>query len=349
MKTQRFGTFLNGEIWPDQQGVHINAHGGGILFHQGRYYWYGEHKVAGTAGNAALVGVHVYSSPDLMAWKDEGIALSVSEDPTSDICKGCVLERPKVLFNSRTGKFVLWFHLELRGRGYEAARCGVAVSDSPVGPFRFLGSLRPNAGALPRATHFSANLDIEFDGHEQDYFLKRDLPGGQMARDMGLFQDEDGTAYLIFASEENRTLHLSRLSDDYLAHTGDYVRIFPGRSNEAPALCAVQGHYWMMTSGCTGWAPNPARAATAPSLTGPWTELPNPCRGTNPANGLGPEKTFGGQSTFILRVETPHPHYVALFDLWRPDNAIDGRYIWLPIDFTSEPHPVIRWTDRQAI
>jgi len=88
--------FRPGELWPDTHGTHINAHGGGILFHDGTYYWFGEHKIAGEAGNRAQVGVHVYSSRDLLNWKDEGIALSVSDDPQGDIARGCILERPKV-------------------------------------------------------------------------------------------------------------------------------------------------------------------------------------------------------------------------------------------------------------
>ena len=74
-------SFNPGDIWKDDQGVHINAHGGGVLLHKGTYYWFGEHKVAGHAGNRAQVGVHVYSSKDLTRWKDEGIALEVSADP----------------------------------------------------------------------------------------------------------------------------------------------------------------------------------------------------------------------------------------------------------------------------
>ena len=60
--------FPNGGIWPDAAGVHINAHGGGLLKEGGVWYWYGEHKTAGKSGNVANVGVHVYSSPDLRAW-----------------------------------------------------------------------------------------------------------------------------------------------------------------------------------------------------------------------------------------------------------------------------------------
>ena len=42
---------------------------------------------------------------------------------------------------------------------------------------------------------------------------------GQMSRDMTLFVDGDGTAYHIYSSEENLTLHIAELSDDYLSNT----------------------------------------------------------------------------------------------------------------------------------
>src|ERR1035437_5651325 len=142
-------TFCPGAIWPDNHGVHINAHGGGVLFHDGAYYWFGEHKIAGEAGNAAHVGVHVYSSRDLYNWKDEGIALAVSDDTQSPITRGCILERPKVIFNSRTKKFVMWFHLEPKDAGYNGSLSGVAVAENITGPFRFLECFRPNAGVWP--------------------------------------------------------------------------------------------------------------------------------------------------------------------------------------------------------
>ena len=63
----------NGEVWHDTAGHVVNAHGGGVLAHGGKYYLYGEHKVYGRAGNKAHVGVHMYSSEDLESWKDEGV------------------------------------------------------------------------------------------------------------------------------------------------------------------------------------------------------------------------------------------------------------------------------------
>ena len=82
---------------------------------------------------------------------------------------------------------------------------------------------------------------------------------GQMSRDMTLYVDDDGKAYHIFSSEENLTLHIAELTGDYLHHTGRYTRVAPAGHNEAPAIFKHDGTYWMITSGCTGWAPNEAR------------------------------------------------------------------------------------------
>ena len=102
--------FRPGELWMDDTDTHVNAHGGGILVANGRYYWFGEHKSDTTS--SAMVGVRCYSSSDLYNWKNEGVALSVVDDKNSDITSGCVLERPKVAYNKKTNKYVLWFHLE---------------------------------------------------------------------------------------------------------------------------------------------------------------------------------------------------------------------------------------------
>src|ERR1700761_8834162 len=100
----KYTHFEPGAHWLDDKGIHINAHGGGMLYHEGTYYWFGEHKIEGEAGNRAYVGVHVYSSKDLYNWKDEGVALSVSKDPASKIVAGCSIERPKVIYNPKTKK-----------------------------------------------------------------------------------------------------------------------------------------------------------------------------------------------------------------------------------------------------
>lgn len=343
---------VSGEIWADNNGEHVNAHGGGVLYHNGTYYWFGENKCDTTS--SAMVGVMCYSSQNLTDWKNEGAVLKVEEDETSDITRGCILERPKVIYNEKTGKFVMWFHLELKGKGYSEARAGVAVSDSPTGPYQFIRSGRVNPGAQPADMDADAlatmdTLDIAnyekwwtepwFDAIHKGLFVKRDMPGGQMSRDMTLYVDEDGKAYHIYSSEDNLTLHIAELSDDYLSHTGKYVRMAPGGHNEAPAIFKRNGTYWMITSGCTGWEPNEARMHSAPTIMGPWTQHPNPCVGPNA------ELTFGGQSTYILPVAGKEDAYIFMADIWRPKHPSDARYIWLPIQYKEDGTPFVEWMD----
>jgi hypothetical protein len=350
-KTQekQYRSFIPGAVWTDNNGIAINAHGGGLLYNHPdeTYYWFGEHKIEGEAGNLAQVGVHCYSSKDLYNWRDEGIVLPVMpEDSDSDIARGCILERPKVIYNARTKKYVMWFHLEIKSMGYNAARSGVAVSDKVTGPYTFIRSERPDKGFWPKNVlplHQSGNipsLGQKYGGgslpaHPDSLnLLGRDFEGGQMARDMTLFVDDDGAAYHIYSSEDNSTMHISRLSDDYLSHSGEYIRVFVNRFMEAPALFKRQGKYYLIASGCTGWAPNAARSAVAESIWGPWEEAGNPCRGEQA------DITFGAQSTYILPVAGKTDCYIFMADQWNPKNAIDGRYIWLPIEFEHDK-PVI--------
>lgn len=355
LSAQEYSSFTPGEIWKDTDGTHINAHGGGLLFHDGIYYWFGEHKTAGKGGNRANVGVGVYSSTDLYNWKNEGIALKVDpEGSGSDIEKGSVIERPKVIYNEKTGKFVMWFHLELKNQGYNAARTALAISDSPTGPFVYQKSLRPNAGTWP--TNFNEEwknktiTDKDLKGWSDEWkkevaeglFLRRDFKGGQMARDMTLFVDDDGKAYHIHSAEENLTLHISELTDNYQDFTGKWAVIEPAGHNEAPAIFKQNGKYYMITSGCTGWDPNEARSFVADNIYGPWTPL------GNPAKGKDANKTFHSQSTYILPVAGKKDAFIFMADRWRPNNAIDGRYIWLPIEMENG-FPLIRYHENWTL
>ena len=140
-------SFRPGTEWKDTNGNTINAHGGGVLWHEGMYYWFGEHRDNGSF--TSQVGVRCYSSADLHTWQDEGVALAVSGRKHSPITQGCIIERPKVIYNERTGKFVMYFHLELKGKGYAAAQTGVAVADCPTGPDELLKTGRVNARQWP--------------------------------------------------------------------------------------------------------------------------------------------------------------------------------------------------------
>jgi hypothetical protein len=304
--------FSPGDVWLDTDRKPIQAHGGGILFDQGTYYWFGENKDGvtnldrekGFLHRVDVIGISCYSSTDLYNWKNEGIVLPADPtDPQSDLHPSRVLERPKVLRNPKTGQYILFAHIDKADYSY--ARIGIAVSDNPTGPYRYRDSIQPN---------------------------------GADSRDMTAFQDDDGRSYLFFSSEWNKTLHIAQLSDDYLTPTQVQATAFENASREAPAVFKRNGKYYLISSGCTGWDPNQAEIAVAENPLGPWTVLGNPCVGD------GAEITFGAQSTFVLPVPGNHDLYIAMFDRWNKENLRDSRYVWLPLRFVAD-RPQITWLD----
>ena len=102
---------MDGGVWEDNTGKHINAHGGNIFNYKGTYYWYGESPSQDGKPYSSL-GVSCFTSKDLKKWTNHGLVLPVSNEAGSDIEGGCIIERPKVLYNKKTRKFVmLWLLL----------------------------------------------------------------------------------------------------------------------------------------------------------------------------------------------------------------------------------------------
>lgn len=306
-------SFLPGQTWLDTDGNPINAHGGGVLWHAGVYYWYGEQRPVGPDSQDALIGISCYSSTDLVSWKFRSTALPVDpHDPCSPLTPGCKMERPKVLYNAKTRQFVMWWHHDLKGWGHNGAFAGVATSNSPTGPFQLIEVTRPN---------------------------------GTMFRDCTVFQDDDGSAHLVYATDDNANLAICPLDDTFLKPASPSQRFFPGRYVEAPCIFKHGGVYYLIASDCTGWHPNEARSAFAPTLLGPWKELGNPCLGE------GAELTFGAQSAFVLPVHGKQGALIFMADQWKPENLHDSRYVWLPVSFRKTvvfypPRPFVNWRNR---
>lgn len=341
----------SGEVWLDTNGKQISAHGGGFLIHNNTYYWFGEDRTLLKKGEKISLGVRVYSSNNLNNWSNRGLALQVVNDTLSKLQKGCILERPKVIYNKKTKKFVMWFHHELKDQGYKSALTGVAIADSVTGPYEYIDSFRIHTGVLPKNLSLKEfdsikpinenqklNKKIRIAQAKRGEIFKRDFKKGQMSRDMTLFVDDDDTAYHITASEENQTLLISKLSDDYTALSNSYIRVFPGGRNEAPALFKKDGKYFMFSSGLTGWKPNPARLAVANSIFGKWEFLENPCRG----NENERKTTFKSQSTYIIPLIGKKDAFIFAADRWNPNNISDSRYVWLPIKF-EKGNPFLEW------
>ena len=224
-------TIRPGEVWPDDRGNHIQAHGGGIIKVGDTYYWFGEDRSQGLDSSKRYVAC--YSSKDLAQWTFRNRAIQMSAP--EDFSPRWVLERPKVFHNAKTGKYVMYMHVD---DGYRLARVGVAVSETVDGEYRYLKSFRPL---------------------------------GQESRDIGQFIDDDGAAYLIFEDRPAKGFHIAKLSEDYLTVEKEMSLIHAPL--EGGAIVHYQGLYYAIGSALTGWAPNPNQFATATRLEGPWSEF----------------------------------------------------------------------------
>lgn len=233
----------------DRNGDPVHAHGGHMLYKDGYYYWFGENRIDRRK-------VSCYRSMDLVNWEWRKDVLTL-DSPVKPIYHrtsleleprdvenrgfgtGAVIERPKVLYNELTGRFVMWMHWE-NGRDYSDARCAIADCGTVDGEYVFRGSFNP---------------------------------AGNMSRDCTLFQDDDGTAYFVSAARENADLIMYRLSPDYLSIEEQVKTLWPGQAREAPALMKRHGVYFLISSACTGWLPNQGAYAWAEQLTGRWSPL----------------------------------------------------------------------------
>lgn len=250
-----------GELWPDNRSKHIQAHGGGILKVGDTFYWFGEERSRGL--NPTYRYVSCYSSTNLAQWTFRKDALKVY-DP-EHFRPGWILERPKVFYNGKTKKFVMYMHVD--DASYRLARVGVATCDTVDGDYQWVKSFRPL-------------------GHE--------------SRDIGQFVDDDGTAYLIF---EDRPFgfRIAKLSDDYLDVEKE-MSLIP-QHMEGGAIVRYQGLYYAIGSALTGWNPNPNKYATAKSLAGPWSEFKDiapPEKNTYGAQSTMMLKVTGTKTTTVI-------------------------------------------------
>ena len=283
----------------------IQAHAGSITKFGNTYYWYGEDK---RHNGASLRAVSIYTSQDLIHWEFRDNALTTASAPElgDSNPSGAKIERPKVLYNNQSGKYVLWGHKEPRDN-YNEARLCVAVSDTPDGEFTYLGSFRP---------------DPVIGGTGDS-----DPNTGDESRDFNAFKDDDGTAYLICVTRGNLDLTIYRLTPDYLHVQERVALLYPGQRREAPAVVKKDGIYYMLHSGQSGWAPNQGRYSTAATMVGPWTATP-PTFGDN--------WSFYTQPAFILTVPgTETTTYMYIGDRWHPTRLGASEYVWLPLKLDS--------------
>jgi len=299
--------------WKDTDGNRIEAHAAGMFQSpiDGRWYWYGESKKTGGLSDH---GVNCYSAETIAGpWRNEGQVFHQDDIKQPDSKGPFVVERPKVLYNNETNKFVLWFHLDTEY--YHYRHVGVAQADKATGPFQYVHGMKPD---------------------------------GIDSLDMSLFRDPvDGQAYLI-RSCDNRYVAISRLTKDYLRSTGIIswhstfsILGIPILGFEGMAMFRhPDGTYYMMASHMTSWNPNPLMLFRARGKT-----LDDP-QWVNMGNPTGDRKSFNSQPTYVVQYtpKSGSPYFVYMGDNWvncpNEDGSqgplINACYTWLPIHFHED-------------
>lgn len=241
-----------------------------------------------------------YSSTDLVHWKFVNDTLKVQT--VGDLGPDRIVERPKILYNAKTRTYVMYMHID-DGK-YKEAKVGVATSGTVCGDYTYKGSFRP--------------LGFE-------------------SRDIGVYQDTDGAAYLLTEDRKNG-LRIDALSDDYLTVTKT-VALLPDM--EAPAVVKIGGTYFLFSSHLTGWSTNDNKVTTAKSLAGPWSEMKN----FAPAGS----HTFNSQTTFVLPVKGKRgTTYIYLGDRWMKDDLANSPYVWLPLEIKGTDVSM-QWHDKWVL
>jgi hypothetical protein len=307
------GSLYNGIQWADTSGNPIQAHGGGVIKVGSYYYWFGENRNS----NGTFYAVSCYRSADLVHWEFRNNVLS--QNSATEL-KPANIERPKVIYNASTNKYVMWMHWE-NGSDYSASRAAVASCDTVDGNYTYVGSARPlvSSGVVDHGTV------------------------GYQSRDCTAFVDTDGRGYFISASNENYDLNLYLLKSDYLSIDSLAATLFKGGHREAPALWKRNNVYFLLTSAATGWDPNQAQYATSSSLTSGWSGWAN----------VGDSTTFYSQSTFVVPVQgSAGTAYLYMGDRWAgawSEPVNNSTYIWLPISFSSNTALSMSWSNTITI
>lgn len=344
-----------GKYWYDTSGRLIQAHGGSILFENGRYYWYGENKegVTGRAtGERCPVwhnGVRLYSSADLYNWQDEGVILVGEGAPDTPFHPRNIMDRPHILHNARTGQYVLWAKIAgVLGAGADFGKGYMAVATAPSirGPYQVVNRI-----AQPG------------------------LPMG----DFDLVQDGD-RAYIIYERPHTEMI-CQTLTEDYTGVTPEYSshirRSGPPFTREAPCFFTRGGRKFLIASGTTGYYPNATETFEIEDFHGTWRFLGRTCaedRGRN---------SFHAQFSSVFHVPDTDV-YIATGDRWLTDlpcgmpdmdelyqckypkgadfaerfpragtlteeNTSMAAYVWLPVRFDQRGVPTISWKDEWRI
>jgi Domain of unknown function (DUF4082)/Glycosyl hydrolases family 43 len=302
--------FQPGSALNDDSGNSLQAHAGDIVQFGGVWYWYGSapRNMSGGAPFGGFGGVNLYTSTDLSTWHYQGKVVTPTASGT--LSSNLVAYNPRVLYNSSTGNYVMILS-ECCGDGtngeLETGHLVYLTSSTPTGPFTFVSDEWP------------AEISVY---------------------DMTTFQDDDGTAYVVY-SDGNQGITIDQLSSDYLSVAQQVAHFSSGSCEEAPAVVKSNGSYFLTDSYCSGWAPNQGHYRVAPSMAGPWDSQPD--------GNIGDSTTYNTQGFNIVPVQgSAGTTYIWAADRWDcPQSACSGStstYAWLPLTISGSTM-TLNWYD----
>lgn len=274
-----------GKVWFDTSGKRIQAHGGSMFYEEGIYYWYGENKERTDGKNGIWHwGVRCYSSRDLCNWEDLGNIIEPElQDETSSLHPSSCMDRPHIIYNKKTKKYVCWLKI-MNKDGSQSET--VLTADRFLGPYT-----KVKEGLRPLNTS---------------------------AGDFDLAVADDGKAYYYFERVHSETI-CADLTEDYTDVTGYYSTHFPHKCpphvREATAHFQRDHLHYLITSGTSGYFPNPSQVAVGKSWHGPFTVLGDP----HPEDKS--KTSYHSQISCVFKVQGKKDLYIAMADRWLPEQS----------------------------
>ncbi len=306
-----YNSIKPGQVWLDTKGERIQAHGGSVIYIDGVYYWYGENKEKTTGNNEIWHwGVRCYSSTDLYNWEDRGLIIPPEpENSESSLHPNSYMDRPHIIYNAATQKYVCWIKI-MNKDGSQTET--VLTADHILGPYtKVREGLRP--------------LNMS-------------------AGDFDLVVAPDGKAYYYFERVHSETV-CADLTPDYTDVTGYYSTHFPHIAppyvREATAHFYRKGKHYLVTSGTTGYLPNPSEVAIADTWHGPFRVLGNPYPDDKS------NTSYHSQIASVFKVAGKKDLYIACADRWVPEHMdYDYEEYKELFERMFDPEKKVSWDDK---
>lgn len=214
--------------------THIFTSDPAALVYGDSVYLYTGHDEASISSTGFVMNNwHVFSSADMLNWKDHGPVLSVSDFTwaVANAWAGQCVERD--------GKF--YWYVPMSHRTISGFSIGVAVADNPLGPYT------DALGIALITNNMTTNTSIDWDDIDPSVFI-----------------DDDGQAYLFWG---NTSCKYVKLKDNMIELDGDIQYVSLPGFTEAPWIHKHNDLYYLTYAALY---PEEIHYAVSDTITGPW-------------------------------------------------------------------------------